>query len=252
MSYADEVIYQSNLTENTNFDRFSSYDSDTWNIPQKSMFRNGSFYSNTAEKNTITNGVFSFELDSMQKIVAGETYNIQFKISNFLIDLGQERSDKSVDLNIRCQFGVVAPLVEFPGDFRYGPITNSVIANYPESSTPYQFDTNPAVGEASYKYQLRISNGEKATEELWYGQPMMNGIYGFNYTAEPIDEGGNFHFALNVFSSGATDWDGNPLSYLTYELGDFKVTRLSSVPEPSVAVLGGLGALLLLRRRRVG
>ena len=66
--------------------------------------------------------------------------------------------------------------------------------------------------------------------------PQAFGDYGVDITLDPLLNGGNY-FA----------WD---LSGYTHNSQTLQLTSITVIPEPSVALLGGLSSLLLLRRRR--
>lgn len=73
-------------------------------------------------------------------------------------------------------------------------------------------------------------------------------LIGSNTTA--TTSSGAFHLAIQSGGGGNFKGDIDELRFFTFNMGEFNIADLNAVPEPSVVVLGALGALGLLRRRR--
>jgi hypothetical protein len=71
----------------------------------------------------------------------------------------------------------------------------------------------------------------------------------FTYNAATLDDGETFTLGANEWRFDYDDTDGGP-NFTTDQTGATRFVTITVVPEPRAALLGGLGLIALLRRRR--
>lgn len=93
---------------------------------------------------------------------------------------------------------------------------------------------------ATYLWTMTITRDSATTVDVFSSFVGGDGLYDNSYTANNVTTALFSYTAVGVLTSGNTDLDQLTISNAQY----------SVVPEPSSAMLGGLGLLALLRRRR--
>lgn len=81
----------------------------------------------------------------------------------------------------------------------------------------------------------------------------INGVQqGPAFSQSTATTNGNFHIGYDTTAGLAANFIGDfdEMAFFTFDAGQFSTSDLNVVPEPSAALLGGLGMLALLRRRR--
>ncbi len=124
-----------------------------------------------------------------------------------------------------------------------------------EMSSPSVFaiGLDPVTGEAFFIDNLTGSLARSYDPALseWFTVGDL-GLDVTSYGALAIDEDGNLFASLSVDGLNSALYSINPSTGAATLIGGFSggVSGLAAVPEPSAALLGGLGALALFRRRR--
>lgn len=169
-----------------------------------------------------------------------------------------------------------------------GTITSSTVAAFPEGATyRYTFDYDPALvtgtpdGSAAERYEDALTNATLVIESPLAGTTLYtlsntrmmvvrtsvdHQLYLEFYSMTPAPDGPAFIYGLVAYYGETNIWTSNAppadLSSQPWTGGGFwlefaedvhvegDTVPPSAIPEPSTALLGALGALALLRRRR--